>query len=203
MSKTFYLTTPLYYVNAAPHVGQTYTTVMGDAIARYKRLVGQQVYALAGTDEHGLKIERTARERSLTPRQLADQYSEEFRQAWDKLGLRYDHFIRTTEEHHGEAVQELFRRLKKNRFIYLGQYRGNYCVNCEAYVEEDQKSCPDCGGPAEPVSEAAYFFRLSGFQEKLLAFYQDNPDFVIPSSRMSEIVSSVQVSNRVIFVKTY
>jgi len=191
MSKTFYLTTPLYYVNAAPHVGQTYTTVIGDAIARYKRMVGQQVYALAGTDEHGLKIERAAREQSVTPRQLADANSQVFRETWEKLGLQYDHFIRTSEEHHGEAVQELFRRIKKNRFIYLGEYRGNYCVNCEAYVQEDQKSCPDCGGQVESLSEAAYFFKLSSFQEKLLAFYQDNSDFIVPSTRMNEIVSFV------------
>jgi len=192
MSKTFYLTTPLYYVNAAPHVGQAYTMVLGDAIARYKRLAGQQVYALAGTDEHGLKIERTARQRSLAPRQLADLHSEEFQKAWDKLGLRYDHFIRTTEEHHGEAVAELYRRIKQNRFIYLGQCKGNYCVNCEAYLEGDHKSCPDCGRPVDPVSEAAYFFKLSSFQEKLLAFYQDNADFVVPSSGMNEIISLVK-----------
>ncbi|MFB3905576.1 MAG: methionine--tRNA ligase [Acidobacteriota bacterium] len=192
MSKTFYLTTPLYYVNTAPHVGQTYTIVLGDAIARYKRLVGQQVYALAGTDEHGLKIERTARDHSLTPRQLADRYAEEFRQAWEKLGLRYDHFIRTTEEHHAEAVQELFRRIKKNRFLYPDQYKGNYCVNCEAYLEKDQKSCPDCGSRAEPVSESVILFKLSSFQDQLLAFYQDNPNFVVPSSRMNEIVSLVK-----------
>ncbi|RPJ59313.1 MAG: methionine--tRNA ligase [Acidobacteria bacterium] len=192
MSKTFYLTTPLYYGNAAPHVGQVYTTVVADTIARYKRLIGQQVYSLAGIDEHGLKMERAARERSLKPRKLADHYSEEFRQAWDKLGLHFDHFVRTTEEHHGEAVQELFHRLQKNRFIYQGEYRGNYCVNCEAYVEENLANCPDCGGPAESISEAAYFFRLSSFQEKLLVFYQDNPDFVIPSSRMNEIASLVK-----------
>jgi methionyl-tRNA synthetase len=192
MSKTFYLTTPLYYANAAPHVGQMYTTVLGDAIARYKRLAGQQVYALAGADEHGLKIERTARERSLAPRQLADQYSEEIRQAWEKLGLQFDRFVRTTEEHHAEAVQELFRTIKKNRFVYLGQYSGNYCVNCEAFLESDQKACPDCRGPVEPVSEAAYLFKLSSFQEKLLAFYQDNPDFVVPAVHMNEIVSLVK-----------
>ena len=191
MSKNFYVTTPLYYVTAAPQVGQAYTTVMGDAIARYKRLVGQQVYSLAGTDEHGLKVERAARELSVTPRQLADRRSEEFQQAWKELGLQYDHFIRTTDEHHGEAVQDLFRRLKNNKFIYLDEFRGDYCVNCEAYIGEDLKSCPDCGGSIESASEQAYFFKLSAFQEKLLAFYQDNPDFVVPSNRMNEIVSFV------------
>jgi len=192
MSKTFYLTTPLYYVNGLPHVGHAYTTIIGDAIGRFQRLSGQEVYALTGTDEHGLKIERAAREQSITPRELADRYSEEFRKAWSSLGLRYDHLIRTTDQHHAAAVQELYRRIKENRFVYLGEYSGNYCVSCEAYASENEKNCPDCGRATEFVSEPSYFFKLSSFQEKLLAFYQDNPDFVVPATRMNEIVSFVK-----------
>ena len=126
MSKTFYVTTPLYYVNGVPHVGHTYTTVIGDAIARYKRLCGVEVCALTGTDEHGLKIERTARESKVSPQVLTDKYSAAFQAAWSKLGLQYDEFIRTTETRHAAAVREMFHRIRRNRFIYLGEYSGNY-----------------------------------------------------------------------------
>jgi len=166
--------------------------IIGDAIARFTRLSGHEVYALTGTDEHGSRIERAAQDQSLSPRQLVDRYSEEFRKAWDRLGLRYDQFIRTTDEQHAAAVQELYRKIKKNRFIYLGEFRGNYCARCETYADEDQKECLSCGQPHEFISEPSYFFKMSGLQEKLLSFYQDNPDFVIPGTRMNEILSIVK-----------
>lgn len=192
MSKKYYLTTPLYYVNGVPHVGHTYTTVIADALARYKRMCGLQVCALTGTDEHGLKIERAAREQGIPPKQLADENAAQFQKVWERLDLRFDEFIRTTEERHYRAVQEIFRRIDKNGFIYLGEYSGKYCVSCEAYVPEGEEKCPDCGRPVEFMTEASYFFKLSSFQEKLLQFYQDNPDFVLPATRMNEIVSFVK-----------
>ncbi len=192
MSKKFYLTTPLYYVNGMPHVGHVYTTVIADAIARYKRLCGADVYALTGTDEHGLKIERAALEQKMTPQELTDKYAGEFKKTWTTLGIKFDEFIRTTEERHYVAVGEIAKRIKKNGFIYLGEYSGNYCVSCEAYVPEGEKKCPDCGRATEFMTEESYFFKLSLFQEKLLSFYENNPTFVMPRTRMNEIVSFVK-----------
>ncbi len=192
MSKTFYLTTPLYYVNGYPHVGHTYTTVIADTIARYKRMCGLDVLSLTGTDEHGLKIERAARDQGMPPQALTDRYAAAFAESWQRLKLGFDEFIRTTQDRHTRAVQEIFRKIEQNKFIYLGQYSGEYCVSCEAYAPEGEKICPDCGRPTEFMTEESYFFKLSTFQEKLLGFYEDNPDFVLPSSRMNEIVSFVK-----------
>jgi methionyl-tRNA synthetase len=192
MGKKFYLTTPLYYVNGVPHVGHVYTTVIANAIARYKRLCGLEVCALTGTDEHGLKIERAAREQGLEPKQLTDKYAGAFRQAWDRLGFTFDEFIRTTDERHALAVVEIARRIEAKGFIYLGEYSGNYCVSCEAYAPEGVTTCPDCGRPTEFMTEESYFFKLSDFQEKLIRFYESNPDFVIPQTRMNEIMSFVK-----------
>lgn len=192
MSSGYYLTTPLYYVNGVPHVGHIYTSVLADAIARYKRMCGLDVCCLTGTDEHGLKIERAARQEGLTPQKLTNMYSATFRQAWTKFDLHFDEFIRTTQKRHRKAVVEFFRRIKENDFIYLGEYSGNYCVNCEAYSPEGSETCPDCGRIPEFMTEESYFFKLSAFEEKLLKFYEYNPDFVVPSTRMNEIVSFVK-----------
>ncbi len=191
MSKVFYLTTPLYYVNDIPHVGHAYTTAIADAIARYKRLCGVPVCLLTGTDEHGLKIERTARDRREEPQSLVDRNAEAFRATWADLGIRFDEFIRTTQPRHLETVQSVFRKIRDNGYIYLDEYSGLYCVRDEAYVTSEDGVCPQCGGPTEFIREECYFFKLSAFQEKLLAFYRDTPDFVIPSTRMNEIVSFV------------
>lgn len=192
MGNKFYLTTPLYYVNGVPHVGHVYTTVIANAIARYKRLCGLDVCALTGTDEHGLKIERAAREQGLEPKQLTDKYAEAFQTAWGQLGLTFDEFIRTTDDRHRVAVIEIARRIQEKGFIYLGEYSGNYCVSCEAYAPEGVTTCPDCGRPTEFMTEDSYFFKLSEFEEKLLNFYESNPDFVIPQTRMNEITSFVK-----------
>ncbi len=192
MSKKFYLTTPLYYVNGVPHVGHLYTTVIADAIARYKRMNGFEVCALTGTDEHGLKIERAALEVGLKPQELADRYSKAFQVAWKRFGLNFDEWIRTTEKRHFKAVRQLFQKIEQNGFTYLGEYSGFYCVSCEAYVPEDAETCPDCGRQTEFMTEKSYFFKLSAFEEKLLNFFDDNPDFVIPATRMNEIVSFVK-----------
>lgn len=192
MGKKFYLTTPLYYVNGVPHVGHVYTTVIANAIARYKRLCGLEVCALTGTDEHGLKIERAAREQGLEPKQLTDKYAEAFQDSWQRLGLTFDEFIRTTDERHSTAVVEIARRIQSKGFIYLGEYSGNYCVSCEAYAPEGATACPDCGRPTEFMTEESYFFKLSEFEEKLIGFYESNPDFVLPQTRMNEIISFVK-----------
>ncbi|MCW3982082.1 MAG: methionine--tRNA ligase, partial [Candidatus Bathyarchaeota archaeon] len=192
MSKKFYLTTPLYYVNGVPHVGHVYTTVIADTLARYKRLCGVDVCALTGTDEHGLKIERAAQAQGMNPQQLTDKYAGAFQETWKTLGTEFDEFIRTTQERHAVAVREIARRIQDNGFIYLGEYSGNYCVSCEAYVTEGEEKCPDCGRATEHMTEESYFFKLSAFEEKLLHFYESNPEFVVPKVRMNEIVSFVR-----------
>ncbi|MEE8349213.1 MAG: methionine--tRNA ligase [Acidobacteriota bacterium] len=192
MSSSYYLTTPLYYVNGVPHVGHVYTSVVADALARYKRMCGMDVCCLTGTDEHGLKIERAARQEGLTPQKLANRYSDTFRESWKNFDLKFDEFIRTTQKRHRKAVVEMFNRIQENDYIYLGEYSGNYCVNCEAYTPENCEACPDCGRPPEFMTEESYFFKLSAFEEKLLKFYEYNPDFVVPSTRMNEIISFVK-----------
>ena len=192
MKKKFYLTTPLYYVNDVPHVGHTYSTVVADAIVRYKRMCGFDVCFLTGTDEHGLKLERAAGEQGVTPQQLVDTFAGEFEKTWKSLGVSFDQFIRTSEDRHHQAVADIFQRIKKNGFISTGKYEGYYCVRCESYVPEGEKTCSDCGRPTEFMTEESYFFKLSALQEELLDFYADNPEFVLPGTRMNEVVSFVK-----------
>ncbi|MBI4482342.1 MAG: methionine--tRNA ligase [Acidobacteria bacterium] len=191
----FYLTTPLYYVNAPPHLGHTYTTVVADVIARYRRMAGDDVCLLTGTDEHGQKIERAAREQQMQPQEWADRVAEEYKRAWTQLHISYDEFIRTTEPRHLRAASKIFQLVQDNGHIYLGKYSGWYCVFDEAFVpetREEQPLCPDCGRPTEFITEDSYFFRLSSFQGPLLDLYRQNPTFVLPPSRMNEIVSFVK-----------
>ena len=196
MSKPFYITTPLYYVNAAPHLGGTYATLAADTIARYKRMMGFDVKLLSGTDEHGQKIERAAKEQGVAPKDLADRVSAQYRKLWDLLGVEYDEFIRTTEPRHYAAVSELYLRAKANGYIYKGSYSGWYCVSCEAYAPESDPAtavpCPDCGRPTEWFSEETYFFKLSAFQDRLLELYEKNPGFIRPESRRNEVISFVK-----------
>ena len=192
MARKFYLTTPLYYINGVPHVGHAYTTVIADVLARFHRMCGRDVCLLTGTDEHGLNIERAASQQGVTPQQLAETNAAVFQQAWQRLGIGFDRFIRTTEERHYRAVAEIFGKIEAQGLIYLGQYSGYYCVKCESYAPEDQRTCPDCGRPTEFMTEESFFFKLSSFQEKLLQFYETNPDFVIPCTRMNEIISFVK-----------
>jgi len=191
MSKVKYLTTPLYYVNDVPHVGHVYTTVIGDILARYWRMRGHDVCYLTGTDEHGLKIERAAKARGVTPMAMTDLNSKVFAEIWEGMSLHFDATIRTTDPKHTRTVQEVFHRIKENGFIYLGEYSGQYCVRDEAYVANDLEVCPECGGATEFIKEESYFFRLSAFQDRLLAFYKEHPDFIIPKTRMNEVVSFV------------
>jgi methionyl-tRNA synthetase len=192
-SARFYLTTPIYYVNARPHLGHAYSTIVCDAIARRKRALGIETRFLTGTDEHGQKIERSAELAGRTPAEFATAISGEFRGLWDRLGLSYDDFIRTTEERHIRGVQHLFATLRDRGFIYKGSYTGQYCVSDEAYVDGPPGTvCPDCGRTTETVSEENYFFKLSAFERKLLEFYDANPGFMGPESTRREVVSFVR-----------
>jgi methionyl-tRNA synthetase len=193
MNRKFYITTPIYYVNAHPHIGHAYTTIACDTIARRQRLLGAETFFLTGTDEHGQKIERAAQAAGKTPQQYADEISAEFRHLWKRMGISNDDFIRTTEDRHKKRVQELFRRIRDNGYIYKGTYTGQYCVSDELYVDGAQPGdpCPTCGRITETVKEENYFFKLSEFQDKLLALYT-NPDFIRPEARRNEVISFVK-----------
>ncbi|HEY1901295.1 MAG TPA: methionine--tRNA ligase [Terracidiphilus sp.] len=189
----YYLTTPIYYVNARPHLGHAYSTIVCDAIARRKRALGVDTWFLTGTDEHGQKIERSAALAGRTPAEFATAISAEFRGLWDQLGLTYDDYIRTTEERHKRGVQKLFATLRDRGFIYKGSYTGQYCVSDEAWVDvAPDTPCPDCGRMTETVTEENYFFKLSAFERKLLEFYDANPDFMGPESTRREVISFVR-----------
>src|SRR5438874_1305368 len=194
MSRKFYLTTPIYYVNARPHIGHAYTTITCDAVARRQRMLGTDTFFLTGTDEHGVHVERAASAAGKPAQQWADEVSSFFRQLWDRLGLSYDKFIRTTDAEHKRGVQEMFRRLRDNGYIYKGSYTGQYCVFDELYVDAvgPGAPCPECGRPTETVREENYFFKLSAFQDKLLQLYSEQPDFIRPEARRNEVVSFVR-----------
>jgi methionyl-tRNA synthetase len=190
----FYITTPIYYVNARPHIGHAYTTLVCDAIARRKRLLGYDTFFLTGTDEHGQKIERSATAAGTTPQKFADEVSGEFRSLFERMNISFNDFIRTTEPRHKEGVQELWKRLEAKGFIYKGTYTGQYCVFDELYVDAvgPGAPCPECGRPTETVSEENYYFKLSEFADKLLQYYQKNPSFIRPESRRNEVIAFVK-----------
>ena len=199
MTKRFYVTTPIYYVNGAPHIGHAYTSLAADVLARWKRLDGYDVFFLTGTDEHGQKVEKAAQDAGVAPQEFADRISAQFEGLSALMGLSNDDFIRTTEERHKRACQELWRRLRASGDIYLGHYEGYYAVRDEAFYNESELTTwPDgtlmapTGAPVEWVREPSYFFRLSAWQERLLALYEDEPDFVAPASRRSEVMSFVR-----------
>ena len=190
----FYLTTPIYYVNARPHIGHTYTTIVADTIARYKRMRGFEVVLLTGTDEHGQKVEQSAHAAGKGPQEFADEVAADYRQLWQMLGLDYDRFLRTTEPRHAKAVQTIFQAVEKAGYIRKGKYEGQYCVFDELYVTDatPEGNCPECGRPTQRVEEENYFFQLSAFQDKLLAHYEKHPEFVRPESRRNEVMSFVR-----------
>jgi methionyl-tRNA synthetase len=197
--QTFYVTTPIYYVNDVPHIGHAYTTIIADAMARYQRLKGNKVFFLTGTDEHGQKIEKSAAEKGLSPQELADRVVVRFKDLWQKLNISYDYFIRTTEKFHEQGVQKIFKILLDKGDIYKGSYQGWYCISEENFLSEDipleaegYKICPDCGRKAVLLEEESYFFRLSAYQQALLDFYQSHPRFVRPPGRMNEVISFVR-----------
>jgi methionyl-tRNA synthetase len=191
--KTFYLTTPIYYPSGKLHIGHAYTTVAGDAIARYKRMRGYDVMYLTGTDEHGQKIQRKAEEKGVTPQEYVDEIVAGIKELWQKLDISYDDFIRTTQPRHKEVVEKIFDRLVKQGDIYLDQYEGWYCTPCESFYTERQLvegNCPDCGRPVEKVKEESYFFRMSKYVDRLLQYYEENPEFIQPESRKNEMINN-------------
>ena len=194
-SKKFYITTPIYYVNDVPHIGHAYTTVATDTIARYKRLKGHDVLFLTGTDEHGQKVEKTALSNNETQKALADRVVLRFKNLWEKLNISNNDFIRTTEDRHKKAVIELFKTVQEKGDIYKGMYEDWYCTPCESFFTELQLAngkCPDCGRLVEKLKEESYFFKMSKYQDALLKFYDENPDFIQPVTRRNEIISFVK-----------
>src|SRR6202142_871875 len=194
MSQKFYITTPIYYVNARPHIGHAYTTIACDAVARRQRMLGADTFFLTGTDEHGQKIERAAQAAGETPQQLTDEVSAQVRGLWDRMGITYDDYIRTTSARHKRGVQALWKVLCDKGFIYKGTYTGQYCVFDELYVDavEPGAPCPECGRPTETVKEENYFFKLSSFADRLLQLYTEQPDFIRPETRRNEVLSFVR-----------
>ena len=195
MEPTFYVTTPIYYVNDVPHIGHAYTTIACDVLARYKRSRGFKVAFLTGTDEHGQKVETAARANGETPLELADRVVKRFQALWEKLDISHTDFIRTSQERHKHTVQEQFKTIHANGDIYLGEYVDWYCTPCETFWTETQLidgNCPDCGRATNRLKEESYFFRMSKYQEQLLKHIEDHPDFIQPKSRRNEIISFVR-----------
>jgi methionyl-tRNA synthetase len=190
----YYLTTPLYYVNAAPHIGHTYATMAAETIARFKRMQGYDAVMFTGTDEHGQKVERSAQAAGKSPQEFTDLVSAEFRSQWERLNIRVDRTIRTTDPRHHKVVQWLFQRCLDNGYIYKGSYTGQYCVFDELYINDAKPGdpCPDCGRPTETVTEENYFFKLSAFADKLIQLYESQPDFIQPETRRNEVLGFVR-----------
>ncbi len=189
----FYLTTAIAYTSRKPHIGNTYDIVLADMIARYKRLTGYDVYFLTGSDEHGLKIEQTAKEEGIPPQEYVDRISEQIKAVWDCMDVTYDRFIRTTDADHVASVQKIFRKLYEQGDIYKGSYEGKYCVPCESFFTPSQLQdgkCPDCGRECVDASEEAYFLKLGKYQDRLLKYYEDHPDFFAPASRRNEMINN-------------
>ena len=189
----FYITTPIYYPSNKLHIGNTYTTVVCDAIARFKRLTGYDVMFLTGTDEHGQKLQRIAEEKNMAPKAYIDEIVDEIKNLWQELDIKYDKFIRTTDDYHEKAVQKIFQKLYDQGDIYLGSYEGWYCTPDEAFWTESQLKdgkCPDCGRPVEKAKEEAYFFKMNKYADRLIKYIEDNPDFIKPESRKNEMLNN-------------
>ena len=196
-AKSFFITTPIYYVTAAPHIGSAYTTTAADVLARWHRHRGENVYFLTGTDEHGQKVMRTAQKNGQTPQDFVDSLIEsEWKPAWDLLDIKYDRFIRTTDEDHVRQVQEFWQRLYDAGFVYEGEYSGKYCVDCEEFKSDDDLdadgNCLVHERPAETITEKNWFFKLSEFGDRLLALYDEVPDFIAPTTSRNEIINYVK-----------
>ncbi len=191
----FYITTPAYYPNDVAHLGHAYTTIAADIIARWNRLCGKDVMFISGLDEHGSKIESSARAKNMSPQKFVDLMAEKFKSTWETLDISLDGFIRTSEDRHVKAVADIFNRINNSGDIYKGEYEGWYCTPCETYWTETQLmdgKCPECGRPVEMLKQESYFFKLSNYQKKLLNLYETNPDFISPESRKSEIINRVR-----------
>ncbi|AXH09746.1 methionine--tRNA ligase [Malaciobacter halophilus] len=194
--KNVYITTPIYYVNDVAHIGHAYTTIIADMLARYSRLTGHNTYFLTGTDEHGQKIAQSAQAKGKTPKEYADEVSGKFKQLWDDFDITYDKFIRTTDEEHKLGAQKAFEKMYEKGDIYKGEYEGFYCVSCETFFTEkqliDEQFCPDCGKPTSIVKEESFFFKLSAYEDRLLKWYEENEDCILPRAKKNEIVNFVK-----------
>ena len=193
--KTYYVTTPIYYLNGDPHIGHTYTTVAADAMARYKKARGYDVKFLTGSDEHGQKVERAAQDAGVSPQAFVDNLAEQFKKTWELMDCEYDFYQRTTNPDHMATVKKIFKKLYDQGDIYKGGYEGLYCTPCETFLTEHQLingNCPnsDCGRPVEVISEECYFLRMSKYQDRLMKHFKDNPDFLLPVSRRNEMINS-------------
>ena len=191
--KKYYITTAIAYTSGKPHIGNTYEIVLADAIARFKRLEGYDVYFQTGTDEHGEKIELKAKDKGKTPKEFVDEVATDIKRIWDVMNTSYDKFVRTTDEIHEKQVQKIFEKMYDKGDIYLGEYKGLYCTPCESFWTESQLingKCPDCGREVKEASEEAYFFKLSKYQKKLEKFLEENPDFIQPESRRNEMLNN-------------
>lgn len=191
--KTFYITTPIYYPSSNLHIGNSYTTVAADAVARYKRMRGYDVMFLTGLDEHGQKIAQTAEKEGITPQEHVDRICKSTKELWKLMNISYDKFIRTTDDYHVKSVQKIFKKLYDKGEIYKGEYKGMYCTPCEAFWTKTQLvdgKCPDCGREVTEMSEEAYFFRLSKYADRLLELYKNNPEFLQPASRVNEMINN-------------
>ena len=192
-NKNYYITTPIYYPSDNFHIGHCYTTIICDAIARFKRLEGYDVFYLTGTDEHGQKIQKKAEAAGVSPKEYVDKIVENAKDLWKSLGITYNRFIRTTDEDHVKCVQKIFKQLYDQGDIYKGEYKGLYCTPCESFWTESQLvdgKCPDCGREVYEVSEEAYFLKLSNYQERLEKYYEEHPDFIEPISRKNEMINN-------------
>ncbi|MBP5467565.1 MAG: methionine--tRNA ligase, partial [Clostridia bacterium] len=193
MDKKFYITTAIAYTSAKPHIGNTYEAILADSIARFKKKQGYDVFLQTGTDEHGQKIEEKAKSAGKTPKEFVDEVSAEIKRLWDLVGVSYDKFIRTTDLDHEKQVQKIFRKLYEQGDIYKGSYEGWYCTPCESFWTESQLidgKCPDCGRPVKKAQEEAYFFKMSKYADRLLKYYEEHPDFILPLSRKNEMINN-------------
>ena len=191
-----YITTPIYYVNDIPHIGHAYTTIIADTLARYSRLKGHETFFLTGTDEHGQKIQEAAKKRGKSPQEYADEISAKFKSLWDEFEISYDRFIKTTQEDHKRGVQKAFEVMYQNDDIYKDNYEGFYCVSCETFFTQtnliDGGFCPDCGKETTVIKEESYFFRLSKYQDRLLKWYEDDENCILPKGKKNEVINFVK-----------
>ena len=198
MEKTFYITTPIYYPSGKFHIGTAYTTILADALARYHRQKGEDVYFLTGLDEHGEKIQKKSMEEGITPQEYVDRVADYTKNLWKLLNITNTGFIRTTDKSHMESVSKAFLKLYNQGDIYLGKYKGKYCVPCETFYTESQLvngMCPSCGREVKEVEEETYFFNMRKYESRLKEFYKENPDFLVPVTKKNEIMNS--------FIKIY
>ena len=193
MAQKYYITTPIYYASGDLHIGHCYTTVICDAISRFKRMNGFDVFYLTGTDEHGQKVEQKAIAAGKTPQQYVDDIVVKIKDLWKLLDISYDKFIRTTDDYHMKTIQKIMEKLLANGDIYKSEYEGLYCTPCESFWTESQLvngKCPDCGREVKLMKEESYFFRLSKYQDRLMQYYESHPDFIAPKSRLNEMVNN-------------